>query len=154
MLMSHVFIFQLCTEDIRLTCGPGRPTPAAPASPCRKGSARVILKLVNKKRCGVQRRETNKIPPCFLWDQQVPAHLVILAFPGKSNKRLEFFLNCRPERQINKGGKLVFSPSLTFFPGFPSPAGPGSPFSPLGPGTATPSATAAPRSWQLVQASP
>lgn len=39
-------------------------------------------------------KKTTKIAPCFLWDQQVPAHLPSLAFPEKKT-RLSFFMHSR-----------------------------------------------------------
>lgn len=95
---------------MRLTCGPGRPIPAAPASPCR-GSARVSLKLVDKKRCGVQRRETNKNPTLLPLGPTGPSTPGNPGFP--CNTRLDVSLNCSTERQINTGANVQFSLSLS-----------------------------------------
>lgn len=109
--MIHVFICEFFTENMRLTCGPGRPIPAAPASPCRGESARVSLKLVDKKHCGVQRRETNKNPTLLPLGPTGPSTPGNPGFP--CNTRLDVSLNCSTETQINTGANVQFSLSLS-----------------------------------------
>lgn len=96
---------------MRLTCGPGRPIPAAPASPCRTESARVTLKLVGKKRCGVQGRETNKHPTLLPLGPTGPSTPGSPGFPW--NTRLDVSLNCRTEAQLKTGANKQFSLSLS-----------------------------------------